>query len=266
MDASERVSWADCPNCGGLVAVSWRDGDAIAVDCVGGCRLRLERGRISAVIRDPAGVLGDAEQMASLLEDAVVEASEAYGLSDFRVAAGLVADTWADILREEGRSLRLTALATAAVREVGARLHRQQISVRPRNSRNASTDIRVLVVDDHPLARVRLTEMLAGEADISVVGECGLGSQVVEAAARLRPHIVCLDRSMPAEDALAATRALRAADPGVRIVLVSSGGEARLDVALAGADALVPTDAGRHALLRCLRTVASRGTECPYCL
>ena len=35
---------------------------------------------------------------------------------------------------------------------------------------------------------------------------------------------------------------------------------------LAGADALVPTEASRHVLLRCLRTVASRGTECPYCL
>ena len=266
MDASERVSWAECPNCGGLVAVSWRDGHAIAVDCVGGCRLRVEHGRISAVGRDPAGVLGDAEQMASILEDAVVQASEAYGLSDFRVAAGLVADTWADILREEGRSPRLTALATAAVREVGARLHREQISVRPQNAHDASTGIRVLVVDDHPLARVRLTEMLAGEADLSVVGECGLGSHVVETVARLRPHIVCLDRYMPAGDALAATRALRAADPGVRIVLVTSGAGARLEVALAGADALVPTEASRHVLLRCLRTVASRGAECPYCL
>jgi CheY-like chemotaxis protein len=266
MDESERVSWAECPNCGGLVAVSRLDGDAIAVDCVGGCLLRVEQGQISADSRDPAGMLGDVEQMASILEDAVVETSEAYGLSDFRVAAGLVADTWADILREEGRSPRLVALATAAVREVGARLHRQQISVRPQNPRNASTDIRVLIVDEYPLARVRLTEMLAGEADLSVVGECGLGSQVVEAAARLRPHIVCLDRYMPALDALAATRALRAADPGVRIVLVTSGSGARLEVALAGADALVPTEASRHALLRCLRTVASRGTECPYCL
>jgi CheY-like chemotaxis protein len=266
MDESERVSWAECPNCGGLVAVSWLDGDAIAVDCVGGCLLRVDDGQISAVSREPGGTLGDVEQMASLLEDAVVEASETYGLSDFRVAAGLVADTWADILHEEGRSPGLAALATSAVREVGARLHRQHMSVRPQNACNAATDVRVLVVDDHPLARVRLTEMLAGEADLSVVGECGLGSQVVETAARLRPHIVCLDRYMPARDALAATRALRAADPGVRIVLVTSGSGARLEVALAGADALVPTEASRHALLRCLRTVASKGTECPYCL
>jgi CheY-like chemotaxis protein len=266
MDASERVSWADCPNCGGLVAVGWLDGDPIAVDCAAGCPLRVEDVRISAASRVRAGMVGDVEQMASLLEDAVLETTEAYGLADPRVAAALVADAWADILGEEGRSPRLAALATTAVREVGARLHRQQISVGPQNARDASTDIRVLVVDDHPLARLRLIEMLAGEADLSVVGECESGPQVVEAAARLRPHVVCLDRYLPTLDALAATRALRAAEPGVRIVLLTGGSGARLEIALAGADALVPTEASRDALLRCLRTVARRGTECPYCL
>ena len=54
--------------------------------------------------------------------------------------------------------------------------------------------------------------MLAGEGDLSVVGECENGSQLVEAAARLRPHVVCLDRYMPILDGLAATRALRAAE------------------------------------------------------
>jgi hypothetical protein len=44
MDASERVSWADCPNCGGLVAVGWLDGDPVAVDCAAGCRLPAARG------------------------------------------------------------------------------------------------------------------------------------------------------------------------------------------------------------------------------
>jgi len=101
-DASERVSWADCPNCGGLMAVRWRDGDPVAVDCAGGCPLRVEQVQLSAVGRDRAGMPGDAEQMASILEDAVLETTEAYGLTDPRVAAALVTDAWADLLREEG--------------------------------------------------------------------------------------------------------------------------------------------------------------------
>jgi CheY-like chemotaxis protein len=266
MDASERFSWADCPNCGGLVAVGWRDWEPITVDCAAGCLLRMEQVQISAAGRDSDGMLGDVQQMAAILEDAVVETSELYGLTDVRVAADLVADAWADVLREEGRSLRLAALAAMAVHEVGARLHRQQSPVEPRNARNSSTDIRVLVVDAHVLARLRLTEMLAGEADLVVVGECESGSQVPEAAARLRPHVVCLHQHMPSLDALATTRALRAADPELRVVLLTSGSGARLEIALAGADALVPTAASRDALLRCLRTVVRRGTECPYCL
>jgi len=261
MDASERVSWADCPNCGGLDAVGWLDGDPIAVDCAGGCLLRVEQVQISA-----AGMLGDVDQMAAVLEDAVLDTSAAYGLTDPRVAAALVAEAWADILGKEGRSPRLVELATGAVHEVGDQLHRRQVSAGPQNVRDASDDIRVLVVDDHPLARLRLIEMFAGEADLSVVGECENGSQVVEAAARLRPHVVCMDRYMSIMDGLAAAQALRAAAAEVQIILLTDDSRARRRIALAGVDALVPKAASRNALIGCLRTVARRGTGCPYCL
>jgi len=266
MDASDRISWADCPTCGGLVAVSWRGGDPVAVDCATGCLLRVDQVELSAAGRDRAGVPDDVDQMASILEEAVLETAEAYGLTDPREAAGLVADAWAEILREEGRFPRTVELATAAVREVGDQLHRRLCSSGRQDARDSSTDIRVLVVDDHPLARLRLIEMLAGEADLSIVGVCGDGPEVVEAAARLRPHVVCMDRDLPVSDGLAASRALRAAQPDVRIILLAGGSAARREIALAGADALVPEGAGRDALLRCLRTVARRGTGCPYCL
>jgi CheY-like chemotaxis protein len=268
MDASEGVSWAKCPDCGDLVAVGWRDGHPVAADCVGGCLLRLEDVQISAASRVSAGVLGggDVEEMAAVLEGAVLDTMEAHGFTDPRVAAALVADAWVDILGREGRPPWLVELASRAVREVGDHLHRRQIWVRPQEVRDASTDIRVLVVDDHPLARLRLMEMLAGEGDLSVVGECENGSQVVEAAARLRPHVVCMDRSMPIKDGVAAARALRAAEPAVRIVLLSGGSGARPEMAVAGADALVPMEASRDALLHCVRTVTRRGSDCPYCM
>lgn len=268
MDASERVSWAHCPNCGSPVAVVWRDRDPVAVDCAGGCPLRLEDLRISAANRVRAGMLdgGDVEQMAAVLEGAVLDTMETYGVTDPSVAAALVADAWVDILGRERRSPRLVELVTRAVREVGNQLHRRQISDRPQQVPGASTDIRVLVVDRHPLARLTLMEMLTGEGDLSVVGECENGSQVVEAAARLRPNVVCMDRSMPITDGAAATQALRAAEPGVGIVLLAGGLGARLEMAVAGADALLPLTASRDALLHCVRTVARRDTDCPYCL
>lgn len=126
-------------------------------------------------------------------------------------------------------------------------------------------DIRVLVVDDHPVVRTTLTELLAGEDDLTVVGECEDGSQVVEAAGRLRPDVVCMDVSMPVMDGLTATGALRAARSDVRIILFTGGPAAHPAAAAAGADALVPKSARPDALLQCLRAVTA-GADCPYCL
>jgi DNA-binding NarL/FixJ family response regulator len=128
-------------------------------------------------------------------------------------------------------------------------------------------EIRVLLVDDHPLFRRTLAETLHEEDGLVVVGECEDGSEVVEAAERLRPDVVFMDLSMPEMDGLAATQALRAARSEARvIVLTGEGSSARSQAVAAGADALVPKDTRLHALLRCVRTVAGSGTDCPYCL
>jgi DNA-binding NarL/FixJ family response regulator len=128
-------------------------------------------------------------------------------------------------------------------------------------------EIRVLLVDDHPLFRRTLAETLHEEDGLVVVGECEDGSEVVEAAERLRPDVVFMDLSMPEMDGLAATQALRAARSEARvIVLTGEGNSARSEAVAAGADALVPKDTRLHALLRCVRTVAGSGTDCPYCL
>ena len=130
----------------------------------------------------------------------------------------------------------------------------------------AARDIRVLVVDDHPLVRTALAAIIDDEDGLTVVGECADGSEAVAAAARLRPDVVCMDVSMREMDGLAAAAALRQARPDVRIVIHTAGPTDGPEVAAAGADALVPKVARPDALLRCLRAVAADGTACPYCL
>jgi DNA-binding NarL/FixJ family response regulator len=128
-------------------------------------------------------------------------------------------------------------------------------------------DIRVLVVDDHDLVRTTLSELLSDEDDVTVVGECEDGSQVVEAAERLQPHVVLMDLSMPVMDGVEATEALRAARPGSRVVvLTAEGAGARARVEAAGAHALLPKGVRADALLSCLRTVRCGCGCCPYCL
>lgn len=58
--------------------------------------------------------------------------------------------------------------------------------------------IRTLIVDDEPLARERLTSLLAAEADIEVVGQCRDGEEAAAAITDQTPDLVFLDVQMPA--------------------------------------------------------------------
>ncbi len=60
--------------------------------------------------------------------------------------------------------------------------------------------IRVLIVDDEPLARQRLRDLLADEPDVEVAAECGDGGQAVMAIESLKPDLVLLDVQMPELD------------------------------------------------------------------
>ena len=59
------------------------------------------------------------------------------------------------------------------------------------------TDVRVLVVDDEPLARAGLRAILREEHDLSVVGESGSGADAIAAIETLAPDLVFLDIALP---------------------------------------------------------------------
>jgi len=61
---------------------------------------------------------------------------------------------------------------------------------------NASI-IRALVIDDEPLAREMIREMLEGESEVEIIGECANGREAVEAIRSMRPDLIFLDIQMP---------------------------------------------------------------------
>jgi len=61
---------------------------------------------------------------------------------------------------------------------------------------NASS-IRALVIDDEPLARDMIREMLEGDAEVEIIGECANGREAVEAIRALSPDLIFLDIQMP---------------------------------------------------------------------
>jgi len=62
------------------------------------------------------------------------------------------------------------------------------------------TEIRTLIVDDEPLARVTIAELLRTDPEISVVGECDSGTEAIEAIRTHKPALVFLDVQMPGCD------------------------------------------------------------------
>lgn len=85
-----------------------------------------------------------------------------------------------------------------------------------------STPIRVVVVDDSPLARKVLRELLSEDPDILVVGEAHDGTLAVSVVEQLRPDIVTMDLRMPGTDGLAAAAEIMRRAPTPVLLVTSS--------------------------------------------
>ncbi len=87
----------------------------------------------------------------------------------------------------------------------------------------------VLVVDDADDLREILRLRLNRREGFLVVGEAADGLSAVELAARLQPELVLLDMAMPRMDGLEALPLIRAAVPGVRVIVLSGFNQATLE-------------------------------------
>jgi DNA-binding NarL/FixJ family response regulator len=119
------------------------------------------------------------------------------------------------------------------------------------------SQIRVLVVDDHPVVRQGLRTFLDLQPDITVVGEAADGDACVEVAAQLRPDVVLLDLRMPGADGLSALRGLRERGVTSRVLVITSFTEpaAVLPAVRAGAAGYVYKDVDPPALAAAVRAV-----------
>jgi len=82
--------------------------------------------------------------------------------------------------------------------------------------------VRVLLVDDQALFREALTMLLDAHSDVEVVGEAANGDEALRIAAELRPDVVLMDLRMPVLNGIAATRRLRAEQPDVRVIALTT--------------------------------------------
>ena len=120
--------------------------------------------------------------------------------------------------------------------------------------------IRVVLVDDHAVIRAGLQQLLAGTADIEVVGQAENGREALEVVRRLRPDVVLMDLQMPGVDGVAATRMIMAEKLGVDVLVLTSYSDSERIVAAldAGAVGYLLKDADPDDVLQGIRAV-SRG-------
>ncbi len=121
----------------------------------------------------------------------------------------------------------------------------------------SATPIRLLLADDQALVRGALAALLDLEPDLEVVAEVGSGDAVVPAATEHGVDVALLDVEMPGMDGIEATAAVKAARPGVRVLIVTTFGRPGfLRRALqAGADGFVVKDTPARQLADAVRRV-----------
>jgi DNA-binding NarL/FixJ family response regulator len=117
--------------------------------------------------------------------------------------------------------------------------------------------IRVLVADDQRVVREGLTMVLGLLPDVEVVGAASDGGEAIALAAALAPDVVLMDLRMPRCDGVEATRRLRAEQPDVRVVVLTTYSDDRsvLDALRAGARGYLTKDAGGAEIHQALKQV-----------
>ena len=118
--------------------------------------------------------------------------------------------------------------------------------------------IRLMVVDDHPVVRRGLVEMLRADARLEVVGQASGGREAVEQFRSLRPDIVLMDLRMPDMGGVETIEAIRGVDSNARVMIVTAvDGEEDIYRGLrAGAKGYILKDSPDHEVVNAVLTIS----------
>jgi two-component system response regulator DevR len=121
---------------------------------------------------------------------------------------------------------------------------------------------RVYLLDDHELVRSGLRQLLEAEDDIEVVGESASAQEARRRIPALRPDVAVLDARLPDGSGIEVCRDVRAQDPTIQALILTSydDDEALFAAIVAGASGYVLKDIRSSDLVRGIRTVAAGGS------
>ena len=119
--------------------------------------------------------------------------------------------------------------------------------------------IKVLIVDDHEVVRMGLRSLLNREGSVEVVAEAGSVAEAVEMASKFSPAVVVMDIRLPDGSGVEACRDIRALNPKVQVIMLTSyaDDEAVLASIMAGAAGYFLKQTRGKELIRAIETVAA---------
>jgi DNA-binding NarL/FixJ family response regulator len=124
---------------------------------------------------------------------------------------------------------------------------------------DAETPIRVFLLDDHEVVRQGLRALLESGGDIVVVGESGLAQEAAARIPALRPDVAVLDARLPDGSGIEVCRTVRAVDPAIKALILTSydDDEALFAAIMAGAAGYVLKEITGQDLVGAVHQVAA---------
>lgn len=118
-------------------------------------------------------------------------------------------------------------------------------------------NIRVMIVEDHPVVRMGLRALVSYEPDMIVIGEASDGEEAVQDALELRPDVILMDLMMPGKSGIEATSDIMRAIPEARVLVLTSfaGLDKTIPAARAGALGYILKDSLPEEILNAIREV-----------
>jgi DNA-binding NarL/FixJ family response regulator len=125
------------------------------------------------------------------------------------------------------------------------------------NARRRGGTARLLIADDHELARLGLVGALQGERGLTVIGEARDGQEAVERCRELAPDLVLMDIRMPRLDGLAATAEVVRSCPRTSVIMVTmqEDPEYVLEALKVGASGYLLKESGKPEIVGAIRQV-----------
>ena len=119
-------------------------------------------------------------------------------------------------------------------------------------------EIKVLIVDDHPVFRDGLRNLLATAKGLRVVGEAEDGAEALEAVESLQPDVVVMDINIPVLNGMQATRQIKSAHSEVNVIMLTAydDDEQIYHAIRTGASAYFPKDVSPEHLVEAIRHVS----------